>query len=170
MVGGETGGGWGLRGPRGLSLEECCLYLKDTHFTHSQKQMGTPHSHHGYILPRFCLLFYFFSNFSLPLFHLPLFLTLLLPSITLYVLLSTSSLLSTFQVLLHPKHSASPPNFIPSFSCPFFPTRHAHLCVSCMFCDSQTINFFSRTRPYQNSVELLWRMGVFFSERVCFSL
>lgn len=32
-------GGWGLRvqGPRGLSLEECCLYLK-THISHTAKK------------------------------------------------------------------------------------------------------------------------------------
>ena len=72
-----------------------------------------------------------------------------------------------FQVLLRP-NAPCQPDFIPPFSCPVFPARHAHLRVSCMFSDSQTIIsflfflFFPRTRPYQNSVELLWRMGVFF--------
>lgn len=71
-----------------------------------------------------------------------------------------------FQVLSRP-NAPCQPDFIPPFSCPVFPARHAHLRVSCMFSDSQTIISFSffflpRTRQYQNSAELLWRMGVFF--------
>lgn len=129
------------RGPRGLSLEECCLYLK-THISHTaKKKMGASHSHHGFIaslLATFChflklhfnCLTCFFPIFS----FLSIFFSPFYPSL--------HSMFCSPPFRFCHRNSVCHLNFIPSFSCPFFPTRHAHLCVSCMFCDSQTIIFF----------------------------
>ncbi len=55
-------GGWGLRGrgAQGFISGGMLPVSKDTHFAHSRKQMGTPHSHHelpACILAHFWLLF-----------------------------------------------------------------------------------------------------------------
>lgn len=142
---------------------------KDTHFTHSQKQMGAPHSHHGFLayiwsaipVSLFGYSFLSFSNsatlslsfFSYSLFPLSCPFTFspsffLPPSSilhnTFYILffISTPNILSPLFMFCCNSRSVFQPDLIPPFCCPFFPTCHAHLCVCCMFCDSQTIFFF----------------------------
>lgn len=96
---------------------------KDTHLTHSLKTSRSPNEVLKTSMPLLCYFFIFtHSPKSFSLLFLPL-----LPFFHLHV----------------------PLNFLPPLSSPSFPVRHAHLCVSCMFGDSQTIHFFhgpGRTR------------------------
>lgn len=184
-----VGGGDGGPGGGGFISGGMLSVSKDTHFTHTgQKHTAHPHRRSSCLRPPSLLDHFYLSNLIYPRsrfflifssFVSNLFSPPSLPPVLHHTLCSALHLiypLPPFQVLSRP-NAPCQPDFIPPFSRPVFPARHAHLRVSCMFSDSQTIISFSfflpRTRQYQNSAELLWRMGVFFfffPEWVCFSL
>lgn len=138
-----------VQGPRGLSLEECCLYLK-THISHVAKHKWTSHrltvgNLFHFLLSNSCLLP------QTPLFlHLHLFLLLIWP---LYL----SGFFWTLSPKLYPSFLLSrPPHVTPISVSPV-----------CFLTARQS--FFSQTRQHQNSIVTV-ENGCVFSERVCFSL
>lgn len=135
-------GGWGLRGrgPEGFISRGMLPVSKDTHFTHGQKQMGASHAHSRHGTGDYIQAFFHSTSFTLVLSAVSI--SFLHPSIPLCVLLSTSFILSTFQVSLHQTPFVTQTSSLHS-PVPSSPPRHARLCVSCMFSDSQTIIFFT---------------------------
>ena len=119
MVGGETGEGGG-GGAHGFISGGMLSVSKDTHFTHSQKQMGAPHSHHRF--PANILVTFFRFPWSLVGFYLKVLLFFPSPSPSFFpsILHHTLHLICPLHVLLHP-NTLCHPNFIPPFSRPFFP-------------------------------------------------
>lgn len=157
MVGGETCGGcgWRGRGARGGGFISGGMLSvsKDTHFTHTgQKHTAHPHRRSSCLRPPSLLDHFYLSN-------------LIYPRSRFFLIFSSfvSNLFSplppscppSHSVFCSPPHLSSPPfqvlsrpnapcqpDFIPPFSRPVFPARHAHLRVSCMFSDSPDNHFF----------------------------
>lgn len=120
-------GGWGGqrdRGPRGLSLEECCLYL-ETHISYTSKNKWMPPTLSP---PTTSSILLAHSIFPSALIYPPFLpaLSLLLSSVSLCIPLPHRS--SLFRLSWHPNTHCHP-NLILPFCCPPLPTCHAHLCL-----------------------------------------
>jgi len=170
--------GWG-GGAQGFISGGMLPVSKDTHFT--QKNKWVPHTHH-FLTTSWVIFRDFFpisqallSSFTSHSFYSPP-----LPSPSYFsaffhppsrsMFSSTPRLSSPPFRLCCTANTPNHPNFIPPFSHPFFRTRHAHLCVSCMFSDSQTIIFFFTDQAIQETHRVAEENGCDFSKWDCFSL
>lgn len=193
MVGGETCGGcgWRGRGARGGGFISGGMLSvsKDTHFTHTgQKHTAHPHRRSSCLRPPSLLDHFYLSNLIYPRsrfflifssFVSNLFSPPSLPPVLHHTLCSALHLIYPLHLFRFCRAPTLRVSLTLSLLSPVPSSRHVTpISVSPVcFLTAQTIISFSfflpRTRQYQNSAELLWRMGVFFfffPEWVCFSL
>lgn len=193
MVGGETCGGcgWRGRGARGGGFISGGMLSvsKDTHFTHTgQKHTAHPHRRSSCLRPPSLLDHFYLSNLIYPRsrfflifssFVSNLFSPPSLPPVLHHTLCSALHLIYPLHLFRFCRAPTLRVSLTLSLLSPVPSSPHVTpISVSpvCFLTARQSFLFsffLPRTRQYQNSAELLWRMGVFFfffPEWVCFSL